>query len=202
MPDGKRMLPEHYVLDPGLQVALAACGDLDGPLADEPQQHRDFVRTQTPQRVLVRAHDPEVLPVPVEVVDLSEFTRVDHPLYPLQAGVIDGAGGRPSPRDRDASPNLGELAGVRSGQGQRLLDKGVLAGLQGPLGERRVGRHRRRDHDPVEGVVLEQVVVARGELRGRVRVPVTVKHLGVEITQPGEVGVGEPGELRARFGPQ
>ena len=88
-------------------------------------------------------------------------------------------------------PLLGEahelvhLGGAHRG---RLLDEDVLAGLERLLREREVRRHRRRDHDRVERLVGEQVVVALRRLARSGSARPSAQMLVVEVADPGKVG--------------
>ena len=120
---------EDDVLDAGLQVALAARGDLRGALADQPEHHRDVVGAEAPERVLVGADDAQVLPVAVEVEDLAERALVHEVLQLLHGGVVD----EQVVDHQHPAARVGQLGQrVRVGRGQRqwLLDEGVLAGLE------------------------------------------------------------------------
>ena len=87
---------EHDVLDALAHVALAARLDLVGLLAGEPQQHRDVVRAERPQRVLVGAQLAEVQAVAVDVEDAAELAAVDQLLELDRRRGGTRAGGRPS----------------------------------------------------------------------------------------------------------
>ena len=82
-PGREPQVAEDDILDPAAQERLAARPGLDGLLADEVQDHREVLRADRPERVLVPADLAEVLPVPVEIEDVSELACVDHFLQPL-----------------------------------------------------------------------------------------------------------------------
>ena len=156
LPGGEAEVAEDDVLD-ALGEEVAAVRDrLDRVLADQPEDHREVVDAERPERVLVRAHDPEVLPVRVDAEHVAELARVDELLQLAHARVVEqevaghqdevALGG-----ERDELVHLGAL------HRRRLLDEDVLAGLERLLGERVVGRHRRRDHDRVELGVGQQL---------------------------------------------
>ena len=62
---------------------------LDRVLADQPEDHREVVHAERPERVLVRAHDPEVLPVRVDAEHVAELARVDELLQLAHARVVE-----------------------------------------------------------------------------------------------------------------
>ena len=171
---------------------------LDRVLADQPEDHREVVHAERPERVLVRAHDPEVLPVRVDAEHVAELAGVDELLQLAHARVVEqqvaghqdevALGG-----ERDELVHLGAL------HRRRLLDEDVLAGLERLLRERVVRRHGRRDHDRVElGVGQQLGEVARGP-RARIARREGRALLLVEVADPGEVGedVEVAGEVRA-----
>ena len=112
---------------------------------------------ERPERVLVRAHDAEVLAVAVDAEHLAELAGVDQLLQLPDAGVVEQQMARHQHevalgRERD------ELVHLGGAHRRRLLDEHVLARLERLLRERVVRRHRRRDHDGVERPVGEQLV--------------------------------------------
>ena len=80
-----------------------------------------------------------------------------------------------------------------------LLDEDVLARLECAARELVVRRHRRRDHDRLDGVVREQVVETRGHVRCGVALREAHPQLFVQVADPGELGSWS--KLRARFLP-
>ena len=79
---------EHHVLDPVPHVRLAEGVALDRLLLGQAQHHRDVVRAERPERVLVGAQLAEVQPVAVDVVDVAELARVHELLQPHEPGVV------------------------------------------------------------------------------------------------------------------
>ena len=198
LPLGKRRKQKTTSSIPGWIDALPWARCELGVLVEEVEDHRQVVDAERPERVLVRADDPEVDAVAVDAEHVAELAGVDQLLQLQHARVVEQQVARHqhavcARRERDQLVHLD-----RAHRG-RLLDEDVLAGLECPLGERVVGRHGRRDHDGVERVVGEQVVdLGR---RARVRVPRGHRlELGaVEVADPGQVGevVEVAGEVRA-----
>ena len=146
---------EDDVLDPGLHVALPARVQLDRLLADEVEDHRDVVRAEAPERVLVGAQLAEVEPVRVEVADLAELARLDQLGERPHPGVV-----LEQVADHQHAPARGveHRLGVCHRGRERLLDETVLARREHPPRKLRVRPHRRRQQHPVEPVVREQLV--------------------------------------------
>ena len=147
---------EDDVLDAGLHEVLPVRDDLRRLLAEQPEDDREVVDAERPERVLVRADHAEVLAVAVDAGHVAELTRVDELLHLAQAGVVEqqmpghehavvGA------RERD------ELLHLLAAHRRRLLDEDVLARLERLLRERVVGRHGRRDRDGLDRVVGERL---------------------------------------------
>src|SRR4051794_13103662 len=120
---------EDDVLDALAHVGLAARVELVGLLVGEVQQHRDVVRAQAPQRVLLRAQLPEVQPVSVDVVDVAELARPGDLLEFVYARVVL----QQMPDHQDPAGRARRLAralGVGGGLRERLLYEAVLARLE------------------------------------------------------------------------
>ena len=142
---------------------------------------------ERPERVLVRADDPEVLAVAVDAEHLAELTRADHLLQPPDARVVE----EQVARHQDEVAFLGErdeLVHLGAHHRGRLLDQDVLAGSERAPRELEVGRDRRRDDDGVELVVGEHLVEAR-----RSSAPAGSERRGLASCR---IRVAEPGELR------
>ena len=108
-PEGKRRNAKTTSSMPVAHVGLAARATLDRLLAGEVQDHRDVVRAEAPQRVLVGAQLAEVQAVGVDVVDVAELARVGDLLELAHARVVleqvadhQHAAGSRAPRDRRA----------------------------------------------------------------------------------------------------
>ena len=87
-PGGEAQEAEHDVLDPGAHVGLAAGLHLVRVLAGQAQDHRDVVRAEAPQRVLVGAQLAQVQPVRVDVVDVAQLAGVGDLLELAHPGVV------------------------------------------------------------------------------------------------------------------
>ena len=57
-----------------------------GLLVEQVEDHRQVVDAERPERVLVRADNPEVLAVPVDAQDLAELAARDQLLQLLDGG--------------------------------------------------------------------------------------------------------------------
>ena len=96
-PGGKAQVAEDDVLDAVAHERLAAREHLLRLLAvEQVQQHRDVVRAEAPERVLVLADLAEVEPVRVDVVDVAELAGVDDLLQLARRPGGTRADGRPS----------------------------------------------------------------------------------------------------------
>jgi len=122
-----------------------------------------FVNPERPECVLVRTHDPEVLPVAVDAQHVAELACVDQLLQLPHAGVVEQqmAGHEDEvARGRDGD----ELVDLRCAHRWRLLDEHVLAGLERLLGKRVVRWHRCRNHNALHVRVGEHRLVGVGDL--------------------------------------
>ena len=158
---GKPEAHQARVGDPVVQVRRATYGHLFRHLAHQPQEERDVVGGEAPERVLLGAHAPEVQSVRVQVQELAERPLVDQ-LAELEDGgvVLEHVADH-----QDPLPRLGEIddllrVGDRDRQG--LLDQDVLAGVERVQRERGVRDGRRRDHDAGDVVAREDVVRVGG----------------------------------------
>ena len=96
---------------------------------------------ERPERVLVLADDPEVLPVAVDAEDVAERAGADQLLQLLDTGVVEEQVTRHADEVallREADEIIHLLAAHR----RRLLDEHVLARLEGLSSEAVVGRDR------------------------------------------------------------
>ena len=80
---------EDDVLDARLQEVAAVRDGLGRLLAEQPEDHREVVDAERPERVLVRADDAEVLAVAVDAGDVAELAGVDELLHLAQARVVE-----------------------------------------------------------------------------------------------------------------
>ena len=87
------------------------------------------------------------------------------------------------------------------GQRDRLLDEDVLAGPEGLSGELGVRRDRRRDHDRVERLVLEQILEALGQRGAREARRVASALLLAQVGEPGELRAGKVVEVSREVRP-
>ena len=191
---------EDDVLDALVIEALPCAVASSRILVDEVEDHREVVHAERPEGVLVRADDAEVDPVAVDAEHVADLARVDQ-LLQLQHGRVveqEMAGHEHEVALLGDAHELVHLGGVHR---RRLLDEDVLAGLERLLREREVRRHRRRDHDRVERVVGEQVVVALGRPRVRVARRESVARCAGSRSQT-QVSSARPSKFRTRFGPQ
>ncbi len=85
---GEAQEAEDDVLDPRADVGLAVGHHLIGLLAGQVEHHRDVVRAEAPERVLVGAQLAQVQAVAVDVVDLAQLAGVGQLLELLHARVV------------------------------------------------------------------------------------------------------------------
>ena len=115
------------------------------------------MHAERPERVLVRAHDAEVLAVAVHAEHLAELARVDQLLQLLHARVVQQE--VPGHEHEVAvGGECDELVHLGGTHGGRLLDEHVLAGVECALGQLVVRRDRGGDDDRVQVVVREELV--------------------------------------------
>src|SRR5579884_320579 len=178
---------EHHVLHARREEVAPLRGRDLGVLVEQVEDHAQVVHAERPERVLVRADDPEVLAVAVDAQHLAQFAAVDELLQLLHARVVEEEVARHQhevPRRRELD-ELGHLGRAHRG---RLLDQHVLARLERLLRERVVRRHRRRDHDRVDAVVGEHLGEVVGRARLRVARGEALAQLRVEVAEPGQLG--------------
>src|SRR5690606_21560915 len=134
--------------DVGRDVAAAGGTDLEGRLADEPEDDRDVVGGEAPQGVLLAPHLPEAEAVGVDVADPPQLPVVDEAFERGDGGVV--LEHVPNHQHALAAPGgVDEPGAVVEGQGQGFLDEDVEAGGQRLRGDPEVRLGRRRDRDAV-----------------------------------------------------
>ena len=165
---GEAEIAEDDVLDAAVKEVTAMRDDLHRVLADQPEDHGEVVHAERPERVLVRPHDAEVLPVRVDAEHLAELARVDELLQLSDAGVVEEQVAGHQHEVALARQIRDELVHLRALHRRRLLDENVLARLERLPRELVVGRHGSRDHDRVQFRVGQHLGVVRGRcaLRG------------------------------------
>ena len=85
----------------------------------------------------------------------------------------------------------------------RLLDEAVLARLEHADRELRVGRHRGRERDGVDGVVGQHLVEVGGEAGAREQRARRARGWRRTASQhQRQLGIRQAAKLRAMFGPQ
>ena len=167
------------------------------------EHHRDVVRAEAPERVLVGAQLAEVQPVAVDVVDpLAELARVGQLLeLPDARVVLEQVADHQHPPE--SARGRHRALGVGDRLRQRLLDEAVLAGLEHPHRELRVRRDRRRERDRVELRIGEQLVeIAAVTATPGKRAPPRSRASGEPSQHHASSRPGTAAKLRARFGPQ
>ena len=155
-------------------------------LVEQVEDHREVVHTERPQRVLVRPHDAEVLPVAVHAQHLAELPRVDQLLQLQHRGVVQ----EEMARHQHEVSRLGEcdeLVHLRGARCRRLLDQDVLTGIERTLRELVVRRHRGRDHDRVDGVVREHLFDVACDVRIRITRLCLFAALRARVDEPCEL---------------
>src|SRR5579871_4929955 len=158
---------EDDVLDARMDRCAALCGRKLGILVEQVEDHRQVVHPERPEGVLVRADDAEVHALAVDAQDVAELAGVDQLLQLQDGGVVEEeVAGHQHAVALLCEPH--ELVHLDRAHRRRLFHEDVLAGLERALRERMVRRHRRRDRNRVEAVVVEQIVEAPGRARLRV----------------------------------
>jgi hypothetical protein len=187
LPRRKAEVAEDDVFDAVVEEGVAVCAHLARLLRDQEQEHREVVHAERPEGVLVRPERAEVLPVPVDVEDVAELSRVDDLLQLLDAGVVE----QEVSRQQNEAALLGEVAELLelgAAHRRRFLDEDVLAGLERPAGELVVGRYGRGDHDALDRIVRKDVVEVGREPCARMALGKACVLLLVEVAEPDEVG--------------
>ena len=201
-PGGEAQVAEDHVLHARAHVGAPVRDALLGLLADQVQDHRDVVRAETPEGVLVGAQLAEVHAVAVDVVELAQLTAVDQLLQARHGGVVleQVAHHQDPPRPlgrRDGAFGVGD--GCREG----LLHEAVLARLQ----------HARRRAPRGVGTGVASTTAsssgspssssrsslarAPGKLLRSFSAPARRRRTASVSSQPGSAA-----KLRARLGPQ
>ena len=182
------------------QVRLAAGGDLDRLVVQEVEENSDVLRTEMPERVLVRADPAVLVPIGVEVVDVTERAGDDELLQLAHCRLEENC----VAHRQDPIACLGLVdEGLRflAAECDRLLDEDVLVGLQRSLGEVEAIRCRRRDDDGVDAVVGQDVAEARGPARSRESRAVGHADVRAPVAEPTDLCAGQlvegAGESRA-----
>ena len=159
------------------------------------------MRAERPEGVLVRAQLPEVEAVRVDVVDVAELAGVGDL---LQLGTPGWYSSRwPTIRIRPAALAAATARSASSTDcASGFSTKQCLPALEHALGERRVGRDRRGEHDGVERVVGEQVVEVGREARGGNDAREALARRSEASQHQASSQPGSAAKLRARFGPQ
>ena len=191
---------EDDVLDALAHECLAASGDLDWIRVGELEQDRDVVRAEAPESVLIGAKLAQVETLRVDVADLAELTAGDQVGELPDAGVV--AEEVADHQDQAALlGDIGEPLGRGHVLGERFLHEAVLAGFQDALGDGRMRRARRRDHDRAEVGIVEQIVEIRREAGLRVGGLHMRALRVVELAAPGELAALERGEVAGEIRP-
>src|SRR6266550_1048172 len=187
LPRWKAEVAEDDVLDAVVEEGVAVCPNLARLLSDQEQEHREIVHAQRPEGVLVRPERAEVLPVPIDVEDVAELSRVDDLLQLLNAGVVE----QKVSRQENEAALLGEVAELLelgAAHRRRLLHEDVLARLERAAGKLAVGRYGRGDHDALDRIVREAVLELGGEQRAGMTLCETRMLLLVHVAEPDAVG--------------
>jgi hypothetical protein len=158
------------------------------------------VRSQRPERVLVRAQLAQIQAVAVDVVDVAELARVGDLLELDDSRVVL----EEVPDHQDLAGRFGsghDLLGVGCRLRDRLLDEAVLARFEHLDRQGRMGRHRRCDDYRVNGVVGQQLAdLGRAADAGKTSGP-AVERLLRAVTKPGQLRVRQlvevAGQVRA-----
>jgi hypothetical protein len=189
---------EDDVLDALREEGVPVRHRLRRLLADEVEDHGEVVHAERPEGVLVLADLAEVLPVPVDAENVAELTRLHELLELADAGVVEEeVAGHQHELVLLGEPD--ELLHLSRPHRGRLLHEDVLAGLERPLRELVVRRHRRRDDHGVELVVGQQLVEVGREPGARIARPELRLQLGRDVAQPHQLRevVEVAGEVRA-----
>ena len=150
-----------------MEVVAALRLDVGRRLADETQDHRDVVRREGPEDVLLATNLPEVEPVRVDVLDSSQLAAVEQVFQGQDRGMVP----EEVADHQDALFALGQvdqLPALLRGQAERFFDEDVLSGQEGALREIAMGHGRRGNGDRGDVRVVEDGVDGVREGHGRV----------------------------------
>src|SRR3954452_8658512 len=149
LPAREAQVAEDDVFDAFRQEVAALRNRCLGLLVEQVEDHREVVHSERPERVLVRAHNAEVLPVAVHAQHLSELAGVDELLQLPHSRVVEQEMSR---HEHEVARlcDRHELVDLLCPHGRGLLDEHVLPGLERLLRKRVVGRYRRRDDHPFD----------------------------------------------------
>ena len=170
--------------------ALTARRDAARRLTEQEVDHRQVVRAEAPQRVLVTTDPAEPDAGRGQVAQRAERAGSHQVAQPDDRGVEQHE--VTDHRDPTGDPRRArERDGARRVHGERLLDQHVLARRERGGGERGVGARRRRDHDGVDRRI--------GEDGGGVTHD---RHRGELVDPRGDarVGIGDRDQPATRLG--
>ncbi len=121
---------EDHVLHARLKIVPARGGHGLRPCIQELERHREIVRCQGLEGVLLLPDDPEVHALAVQVVDLAQVAGADQVLDVTESRVVE----QEMPDHEDEPPLLSqgdEVLGLPGRLGHGLLHENVLPGQQG-----------------------------------------------------------------------
>ena len=154
-----KMHVEMREIAQAIEQRRSLAAHLVGLGAGDGEDHRQIVRSQVPQGVVLCMELAEAQPVRVDVADLAEFAVVDERLELLEGGVE----AQYVADHENPAVGLGEghlALGILDRQRDGFLDKHVLAILHRP-GRRLCMELRRQRHDDGVDIVASEQVVRR-----------------------------------------
>ena len=159
-----------------------------GAVPGDGEDHRQIVRRQIPQRIVLGVELAEAEPVRMDVLHLAEFAGVDQFLQLLE-GRMEAQHMADHEEARICLGRRHRPLAVGHGQRDRLLDQHVLAGLDRAHGGIGMELRRQRHDDGVDVVAGKQ----------RVRIDGKAILLAGETFRARPVGVGDGMERAERL---
>ncbi len=159
---GELEVGRRDVVDAVEEVRAALGPDDVGLRSHEGEDHRDVVRGEAAQDVLLAADPTEVQAVGIDVPETTEHSVADHGFQLDECRVV----AHEVADHEHAAVVVGEgakLLGVPKAQGEGLLHENVLARLDGLAGDGDVLGRRNRHHHCVHQRVVEGRLQVRGE---------------------------------------
>src|SRR5262245_14026454 len=128
LPGREAQVAEDDVLDPVLEEVAALGRRRLRLLVEQVEDDREVVDAERPERVLVGAHDPQVLAVAVDAQHLAELAAVDQLLQLQDSGVVEQevAGHQ---HEVAVGGERNQLVHLLGAHGRGLLDQDVFPGL-------------------------------------------------------------------------
>src|SRR6202158_953682 len=152
----KEETKENHIFDTGLDIALSTNAHIGGKHFQHEQYLGDVVRSEAPQCVFILTNAAQVYPLGVDVINLSEFPRLNQTLEAANDQVVF----QQVAHHEHAISLVGEfpqLFGLGSAQSDWLLDKNVAPRQECLADESGVGDRGRGNDDGFDAIVRQHL---------------------------------------------